>query len=60
MIYGIETKPLLADGGLKFERAEMQIIRLMSGISTKDRSNSEELRKLVGVEYIITVIKVVG
>ena len=27
MIYGSETRPLLADVGLKFKRAEMQIIR---------------------------------
>ena len=29
MVYGSETRPLLADVGLKFERAEMQIIRWM-------------------------------
>ena len=29
MTYGSETRPLLADVGLKFERAEMKIIRLM-------------------------------
>ena len=27
MIYGSETRPLLVDAGLKFERAEMQMIR---------------------------------
>ena len=26
MIYGSETRPLLADVGLEFERAEMQVI----------------------------------
>ena len=31
-----ETMPLLADVGLKFERAEMQMIRLMCGVSMKD------------------------
>ena len=29
MIYGSETRPLLVDVGLKFERAEMQMIRWM-------------------------------
>ena len=29
MTYGCETRTLLADVGLKFERAEMQMIRLM-------------------------------
>ena len=32
---GTETKPLLADVELKFERAEMQMIRWMSGVSMK-------------------------
>ena len=49
--------PLLADVGLKFERAEMQRIIWMCGVSLKDRRTSEELRKLVGVEHITTVIR---
>ena len=56
MTYGSETKPLLADVGLKFERAEMQMIRWMCGVSLKDKRTSEELRKLVGVQPIRTVI----
>ena len=47
--YGSETSPLLIDVGLKFERAEMQMIRWMCGISLKDRRTNEELRRLVGV-----------
>ena len=35
IIYGNETKPLLRDVGLKFERAEMQMIRWMYDISIK-------------------------
>ena len=46
MIDGIETIPLLADVGLKLERAEMQLMRWMCGVSMKDRRTSEELRKL--------------
>ena len=56
MTYGSETRPLLADVGLKLERAEMQIIRWMSGVSIKDRKTSEELGKMVGVDPITTVI----
>ena len=48
--------PLLADVGLKFERAEIQMIRWMCGVSLKDRRTSEEFRKLVGVQPITTVI----
>ena len=57
MTYGSETRPLLVDAGLKFERAEMQMIRWMCGISLKDRRTNEELRRLVGVEPITNFIR---
>ena len=57
MTYERETRPLLVDVGLKFERAEMQMIRRMCGISMTDRKTSEQLRKLVGAEHITTVIR---
>ena len=57
MTYGSETRPLLVDVGLKFERAEMQMIRWMCRISLKDRRTNEELRRLVGVEPITTFIR---
>ena len=56
MTYGIETRPLLVDVGLKFERTEMQMIRWMCGITMKDRMSNEELRRLVGVKPITTII----
>ena len=43
MTYGSEIIPLLVDVGLKFERADMQMIICMCGISIKDRRTSEEL-----------------
>ena len=57
MTYERETRPLLVDVGLEFERAEMQMIRRMCGISMTDRKTSEQLRKLVGAEPITTVIR---
>ena len=57
MTYGSETRPLLVDVGLKFERAELQMIRWICGISMKDRRTNEELRRMVGVEPITTVIR---
>ena len=57
MTYGTETRPLLVDVGLKFEIAEMQMIRWTCGISMKNRRTNEELRRLVGVEPITTVIR---
>ena len=49
---------LLVDVGLKFERAEIQMIRWMCGISLIDRRTNEELRRLVGVEPITTFIRI--
>ena len=57
MTYGSETRPLLVDVGLKFERVEMQMIRWMCGVSMKCRRTSVELRSLDGVEPITTVIR---
>ena len=57
MNYGSETRPLLVDTRLKFERAEMQMIRWMCGILLKDKRTNEEMRRLVGVEPIITFIR---
>ena len=57
MTHGSETRPLLVDVGLKFERAEIQMIRWMGDIPMKDRRTNEELRRLVGVEPITTVIR---
>ena len=42
MTYGSETRPLLVDVGLKFERAEMQMIRWICVISLKDRRRIEK------------------
>ena len=57
MTYGSETMLLLVDVWLKLERAEMQMIRWMCGISLKDRRTNEELRMLVGFEPITTFIR---
>ena len=45
MIYGSETMLLLADVELKFERAEIQIIRWMCGVSMNYRKSSEKIMK---------------
>ena len=42
MTYESGTRLLLADVGLKFKRAEMQMFRWMCGVSMKDRRTSEE------------------
>ena len=48
---------MLVDVGLKFERADMQMIRWMCGVSMQDRRTSEELRSILGVEPITTIIR---
>ena len=55
MNYGSKTRPLLVDVGLKYERAEMQMIRWMCVISMKERRTNEELKSLVGCVPITTV-----
>ena len=56
--YGSETRlDLLVDAGLKFERVDMHMIIWMCDISMKDRRTIEELRRLVAVEPITTVIR---
>ena len=57
MTNGSETRPLLVDVGLKFERTEMQMIRGICGISIKDRRIHEEWRGLVVVDHTTTVIR---
>ena len=37
MTFGSETRTLLADLGLMIDRAEMQVIRWMRGVSMKDK-----------------------
>ena len=51
-----ETRSLLVDVGLKFERAEMQMIRWMCSISMKDKGTNEEFTRLVGVELSLEVV----
>ena len=57
MVWSEHSASWFVDAGLKFERAEMQMIRWMCGISLKDRRTNEELRRLVGVEPIATFIR---
>ena len=60
MIYGSETRHLLADVGLKFERADMQIIRWMCDVLMKDRRTSEELIMVVVFSLPQLLLEVVG
>ena len=52
MIYGCETWPMLTEHEQWLERAEMRMLRWMSGVKLSDRRSSNELRKAMGVERI--------
>ena len=56
IIYGNETRPLLADVGLLFVRVDMQMTSWI--VSLNDRNNvSEEFSKSEGVDRITTVLR---
>ena len=57
MTYGSETSPFLVEVGLKFERAELQMIRWMCGVSMKDRRTSKELRRMLRVEPLLLLLE---
>src|SRR5260221_12818389 len=54
MIYGNETRPMRADHEAKLERAEM---RMMCGVSLRDKITSVMLRERMGAEAIGVVVK---
>ena len=60
LIYGSETRPLLANIWLQSEGAAMTMIRWKCVVSMKDRRTSEELRKLVGLSLSQLSLEMVG
>ena len=57
MIYGSETWALKTEGAQKLERAEMRMVRWMSGASLRDRLANSELRRRLGLESISEVVR---
>src|SRR5260221_14224094 len=57
MIYGSKTWRMRAEDEAKLERAEMRMIRMMCGVSLRDKITSMMLRERVGVEAIGVVVK---
>src|SRR5260221_14793832 len=57
MIYGSETWPMRAEHEAKLERAEMRMIRMMCGVSLRDKITSAMLRERMGVEAIGVVVR---
>ena len=60
MTYGNENRLLLVDVGLKFERAEMQMIRWMCAVSMKHRKTNEELESLLELSPSQLSLELIG
>ena len=56
MLHGSETWPISKEN----ERAEMRMDRWMCGVKLKDRVPSNELRKKLGLNDIISVLSKTG
>ena len=57
MIYGSETWAVNAEQAAKLERAEMRMVRWMSGVSLREKKTNAELRESMGIEKISDVMR---
>jgi len=57
MLYGSETWPVRKENVVALQRAEMRMVRWMSGIKLKDRLPSKELRERLGIDDIALVLQ---
>ena len=57
MIYGSETWTMNVEQQRRLERAEMRMVRWMCGVSLRERKTSDELRRMMGIEPVVDVVK---
>ena len=57
MIYGSETWAMNLEQQRRLERAEMRMVRWMCGVSLKEKKTSDELRRMMGIEPVVDVVK---
>lgn len=57
MMYGSETWAVRNEHLLKFERTEKDMVRRMCGVRLSDEHRSEDLRKKMGLEGIVNVLR---
>ena len=57
LLYGCETWAMRAELEAKMDRTEMKVIRWMCGVSLIERRLSTELRRRLGVEAIVGVMR---
>ena len=55
MIYGSETWAVKAEHVDRLSKTEMRMIRLMCGVTVKERKSNEELRQQLGVAAVSDV-----
>lgn len=56
MVYGSETWPVKVEDVKRLERAEMRMVRWMSGVSLRERVKKEDLRGMLGIENVSDVM----
>ena len=59
MIYGSETSWVLnMEQQQRLERVEMRMVRWMCGVvSLRERKTNDDLRKMMGIESVMDVVK---
>jgi len=56
MLHGSVTWPVRKENVVALQRAEMRMVRWMSGVKLKDRLPSKELRERLGIDDIALVL----
>ena len=57
MIYGSETWTMNAEQEAKLEKAEMRMVRWISGVSLREEKTNAELGRVLGIEKISDVMR---
>ena len=57
MIYGSETWAMNVEQQRRLERTEMRMVRWMCGVSLRERKTSDQLRRMMGIEPVVDVVK---
>jgi hypothetical protein len=57
LTYGSETWTLNVENERKLERTETRMIRIMCGITLRDRVTNVELKRMFGIESVLDVIR---
>ena len=57
MLYGSDMRAVKVEHVRKLERTEMRMVKLIRGVSLKERKTNAELRGRMGIEEINTVLR---